>query len=234
MLVLLVEDNKDLAGNLGDFLEISDIRVDFAFDGRSALELASHGNYDVVVLDLGLPEVDGIKVLTELRQRLGNAVPVVVLTARDGHDDKLNAFAAGCDDYLVKPVHLPELEARLRAHVRRSRGQVVEGVYTVDDLVFDSKTAVVSRAGQPLQLSPTCMKILRILMRESPNVVTRQAIEAELWGEDLPDSDTLRSHLYKIRKAVDRPFQKPLIHTIQGVGLRLSGETNEEASSVSS
>lgn len=222
IMVLLVEDNKDLAETLGDYLESSDIKVDYAYDGRSAINLASSTPYDAVLLDLGLPELDGLKVLEQLREKLGKDTPVIILTARDSNEEKLAGFKAGCDDYLVKPVHLPELEARILAHVRRSRGQVVHGVFEVADLSYDVKKSVVTRGDQTLQLSPTCLKILRILMRESPNVVSRQSIEAELWGEDLPDSDTLRSHLYKIRKAVDRPFQQPLIHTIQGVGIRLA------------
>lgn len=222
IMVLLVEDNKDLAETLGDFLESSAIKVDYAYDGRSAINLATSTPYDAVLLDLGLPELDGLKVLGQLREKLGKATPVIILTARDSNEEKLEGFKAGCDDYLVKPVHLPELEARILAHVRRSRGQVVHGVFEVADLSYDVKKSEVIRGGKVLQLSPTCLKILRILMREAPNVVSRQSIEAELWGEDLPDSDTLRSHLYKIRKAVDRPFQQPLIHTIQGVGIRLA------------
>jgi len=228
MMVLLVEDNRDLAETVGDFLESADISVDYAYDGRSALQLASEERYDAVVLDLGLPEMDGIKVLEQLRERVGRDTPVIILTARDSNEEKLKGFAAGCDDYLVKPVHLPELEARVIAHIRRSRGEVVNGVYEVADLCYNVKKSEVTRASQILQLSPTCLKILRILMRESPNVVSRQSIEAELWGEDLPDSDTLRSHLYKIRKAIDRPFQEPLIHTIQGVGIRLTALSEEE------
>ncbi len=233
IMILLVEDNKDLAATVGDYLEASDITVDYAYDGRSALELSSSGRYDAVVLDLGLPEMDGMQVLRLLREKVGKDTPVIILTARDSQDEKVAGFEAGCDDYIVKPVHLPELEARLLAHVRRTRGEVVNTVFTVGDLQFDVKKAEVTRSGQVLQLSPTCLKILRILMRESPNVVSRQAIEAELWGEDLPDSDTLRSHLYKIRKAVDRPFQKPLIHTIQGVGLRLEAVENDAVETVS-
>lgn len=232
MMVLLVEDNRDLAETVGDFLESSDITVDFAYDGRAALQLVSEERYDAVVLDLGLPEMDGLQVLEQLRERVGKDTPVIILTARDSNEDKLIGFKTGCDDYLVKPVHLPELEARLLAHIRRTRGEVVHGVYEVADLCYNVKTSEVTRAGHVLQLSPTCLKILRILMRESPNVVSRQAIESELWGEDLPDSDTLRSHLYKIRKAVDRPFQMPLIHTIQGVGIKLYAAPEEETVSV--
>jgi len=220
-MVLLVEDNKDLAETVGDYLEAADFTVDYAYDGPSAIMRVSQERYDAVVLDLGLPGVDGLEVLRSLRDKVGKDTPVIILTARDGNEEKLAGFEAGCDDYLVKPVHLPELEVRLIANIRRSRGEVVHGTFKVSDLCYNVKTSEVTRGGQLLQLSPTCLKILRILMRESPNVVSRQAIEAELWGDDLPDSDTLRSHLYKIRKAVDRPFQHSLIHTIQGVGIRL-------------
>lgn len=228
-IVLLVEDNKDLAETVGDYLESSDYRLDYAFDGTSALQFITEQDYDAIVLDLGLPEMDGLEVLKNVRVKAGRDTPIIVLTARDSNEDKLAGFAAGCDDYLVKPVHLPELEVRLTALIRRSRGEVVSSVYSVGDLTYNVKTQQVTRGGVQLQLSPTCMKILRILMRESPNVVSRQLIESELWGDDLPDSDTLRSHLYKIRKAVDRPFLNPLIHTIQGVGIRLVDSEHERS-----
>ena len=222
LMVLLVEDNRDLAETMADYLETADIVVDFAYDGQSAVQLVAQQRFDAVILDIGLPELDGLSVLDHIRSDLGKDTPVIMLTARDANEDKIAGFDAGCDDYMVKPVHLPELVKRIQALVRRVRGEIVNSTFQVGDLKFDSATSSVTREGQALQLSPVCMKILRILMRESPNVVSRQDIESELWGDDLPDSDTLRSHLYKIRKVVDRPFETALIHTIPGVGLKLA------------
>jgi DNA-binding response OmpR family regulator len=114
------------------------------------------------------------------------------------------------------------LEARIIALIRRERGELDESVYAIADLSLDTRTMQVKRQGQLLHLSPTCLRILRILMRESPNLVTREQLEHELWGELTPDSDTLRSHLYKLRKVIDKPFGKQLLETHQGIGFRLS------------
>jgi len=116
---------------------------------------------------------------------------------------------------------MPELEARLNALIRRQRGALDQAVYQVHDLQLDTRTMQVTRQGQAIHLSPTCLRILRILMRESPNLVTREQLEKELWGDLTPDSDTLRSHIYKLRKAIDKPFNQALLETQQGLGLRL-------------
>ncbi|MES2663793.1 MAG: response regulator transcription factor [Pseudomonadota bacterium] len=223
-LILLVEDNAQLAETIGEYLEMSGLRLDFARDGLSALHLIATQVYDAIILDLGLPGADGYQVCQRLRQDANKDTPVLILSARDSIDDKLEGFRVGADDYMVKPVNLKELEARVLAHLRRRRGEVVEQIFKVGDLTLDISTHQVKRAEKAITLSPTCLKILKILMRESPAVVSRQAIENELWGDELPDSDTLRSHLYKLRKAIDRPFLKPLIHTIQGVGFKATEE----------
>jgi DNA-binding response OmpR family regulator len=123
---------------------------------------------------------------------------------------------------LRKPFAIQELEARLRALIRRDRRQVSAEVLRIADLVLDTASLRVTRAGTELQLSPIGLRLLTILMRESPRVVTRRDIEREIWGDGLPDSDTLRSHLYNLRKAIDRPFQKPLLHTVQTAGYRIA------------
>ncbi|GIS96907.1 MAG: hypothetical protein CM1200mP24_01910 [Gammaproteobacteria bacterium] len=134
-----------------------------------------------------------------------------MLTARDQLTDKLDGFGVGADDYLVKPFDLPELEARIEAVVRRARGLAVE--YTIDDLILNAETMLVSRAGKELKLTKRLFDILRVLMRESPKVVTREQLERELGGDEPPDSDSLRSHLYNLRQIVDKPFDIPLIET---------------------
>ena len=116
---------------------------------------------------------------------------------------------------------MPELEARLNALIRRQRGELDEAIYQVADLRLDTRTMQVTRQNQIIQLSPTCLRILRILMRESPKLISREQLEKELWGDLTPDSDTLRSHVYKLRKAIDKPFNQALLETQQGLGLRL-------------
>ena len=221
-LILLVEDNRSLSEMVGEYLESSGFGVDYAGDGVDGYRLAAENSYDVVVLDLMLPRLDGLELCRRLRNEAKKATPVLMLTARDTLSDKVNGLDAGADDYLVKPFAIQELEARVRALIRRERRQVSAEVLKVGDLVLDTASLRATRGGTELQLSPIGLRLLTILMRESPRVVTRRDIEREIWGDGLPDSDTLRSHLYNLRKAVDRPFQKALLHTVQTAGYRIA------------
>jgi DNA-binding response OmpR family regulator len=220
--VLLIEDHRDIAGAIVDFLEDRGFAVDYAADGVTGLHLAITNPYDVIVLDVMLPGLDGLTVCRKLREEARNDTPLLMLTARDTLDDKVNGLAAGADDYLVKPFEVRELEARLRTLLRRHRGAVARETYTVDDLTLDTATLQVTRGGLSLALTPIGLKLLTVLMRASPRVVTRQQLEREVWGDLLPDSDTLRSHLYTLRKAIDKPFERPLLHTMPGAGYRLA------------
>ena len=217
--ILLVEDHQELAGTVGDFLEARGYAVDFAADGLLALHLAATQPFDAIVLDLMLPGIDGITVCKRLRKDAQLTTPILMLTARDQLDDKLSGFEVGADDYLVKPFDLPELVARIEALMRRGRG--LTSTYSAGDLTMNLDTMEVHRAGSEIKLSRTLFDILRILLREAPKVVPREMIERELWGDDLPDSDTLRSHLYNLRRAVDKPFDFPMIETLAGRGYRL-------------
>lgn len=219
--ILLVEDHAPLAQTVGAYLEASGFVVDYAADGLTAMHLAVTQAFDAIVLDVRLPGLSGMEVCRRLRNDARLATPIIMLTARDRLDDKLEGFDAGADDYLVKPFDLPELEARLRSLIRRGQGDAYEREYAVADLVIDLDTSEVRRAGQRLRLSPKQFEILALLMRESPNVVSRETIERQVWGDELPDSDTLRSHLYALRKAIDRPFAAELIETIPGRGVRI-------------
>lgn len=219
--ILIVEDHRDLAANVGDYLEAGGFTVDFAADGISALQLLADNHYDAVVLDVMLPGIDGFEVCKRLRQELHLDTPVIMLTARDTINDKVNGFDVGADDYLIKPFELRELEARLAALIRRQRGELEGGQLQVGDLRFDLETMRVTRSDKIIKLSPITLHILRILMRESPKLVSRERLESEVWGDDTPDSDTLRSHLYNLRKNIDKPFEQQLMHTIPGVGYKV-------------
>jgi len=219
--ILLVEDHDDLAASIGDYLEAAGYAMDYAADGAIALNLLDENSYDIIILDLMLPKIDGIRVCERLRER-GDGTPVLMLTARDQVEDKVSGFNAGADDYLVKPFAMEELSARLRALIRRARGEMADGALRVGDLVFDPRTMRVEREGQRVVLSPTSARILKVLMRESPRLVSREQLENELWGDLLPDSDTLRSHMYNLRKGIDRPFETKLLHTVQGMGFKLA------------
>ena len=221
-LVLLVEDNRGIAEMVGEFLERRGYGLDFAADGLTGLRLAMDNSYDVIVLDVMLPGVDGLEVCRRLRADAKKSTPVLMLTARDSLDDKVNGLDTGADDYLIKPFAIEELEARLRALIRRERRQVSAETLAVGDLMLDTATLRLTRGGVELQVSPIGLKLLGILMRESPRVVSRADIERESWGDTLPDSDTLRSHLYNLRKIIDKPFETSLLHTIHSAGYRMA------------
>jgi len=219
--VLIVEDHRDLAANVGDYLELGGFTVDFATDGITALQLCEEHHYDAIVLDIMLPGIDGFEVCRRLRHEMHLHTPIIMLTARDTINDKVNGFDLGADDYLIKPFEMRELEARLIAMIRRQRGELEGGKLTVADLTYDLDTMRVMRGDQVIKLSPITLHILRILMRESPKVVSREQLEHELWGDLVPDSDALRSHLYNLRKAVDKPFEHALLNTLPGVGFSI-------------
>ena len=219
--VLLVEDHRQLAQTVVEFLEQDGALVDYASDTTLARTLVQEHHYDILVLDVMLPGEDGYSFCQYLRKELSLDTPVIFMTARDQLDDKLEGFARGGDDYIVKPFALPELVARVQALVRRERREVAPNLLTVADLQLDPARQEVRREGQLLKLSPTAFRILRILMRESPKVVSREQLEHELWGDLVPDSDALRSHLYNLRKAVDKPFEHALLETLPGVGFSI-------------
>lgn len=218
MYLLIVEDNRDLAANLYDYLEGRGHTVDLAYDGRTGLDFAVRDPYDAVVLDLMLPRLDGTEVCQRLRG-LGNVVPVLMLTARDTLDDKLLGFSVGADDYLIKPFDLPELEARLTALVRRQRGMPRR--LQVADLIFDLDALSIQRAGHSITLAPIQMRILEFLMQNQHRVVPRTELVRAVWGDTPPESDALRAHLYQLRMAIDRPFPTPLLQTVHGLGYRI-------------
>lgn len=219
--VLIVEDNRDICANIAAYLEKHSYILDFAYDGISAMHLALTNPFDVIVLDLMLPGMDGLSFCKKLRADASIDKPVLMLTARDTLDDKLKGFEAGADDYLVKPFALQELHARLQALYKRSHGKT-DNLLTVGELTLNKSTLQVYRAGLRVDLNPTCMKLLQRLMEEAPAVVDREALETLLWADELPDGDALRSHMYKLRQAIDRPFDSPLIHTVHRIGYRIA------------
>ncbi|RYY77326.1 MAG: response regulator transcription factor [Gammaproteobacteria bacterium] len=221
MRALIVEDNRDICANIAAYLERHSYILDFAYDGISAMHLALNNPFDIIVLDLMLPGMDGLRFCQKLRTEAGIETPVLMLTARDTLDDKIKGFEAGADDYLVKPFALQELHARLQALYKRSHGKT-ENLLTVGDLTMNRSTLQVHRAGRRVDLSPACMKLLERLMEAAPSVVPRDDLENLLWADEPPDGDALRSHLYKLRQAIDRPFDNPIIHTVHRVGYRIA------------
>lgn len=216
--VLVVEDDVDLAATIFEYLALEDMQPEHAMNGEAGLHLARQRRYDVIVLDVTMPRMDGLEVCHALR-REGMDTPVLMLTARDALDDKLAGFNAGTDDYVVKPLDMAELVARIRSLASRRSGQ--SRVLKVADLVLDLDRREVSRAGRPLRLSPTGWRMLEALMRASPGVVSRGRLHEAVWGDEPPESNSLAVHLSRLRRAVDRGFATSLIETVPGHGVAL-------------
>ena len=216
MTVLVVDDNADILSNVRDYLEMSGLSVETALGGREALSRMSRKSYAVCILDIGLPDIDGLSVCKTLRQK-GDKTPILMLTARDSIDDRVTGLSVGADDYLIKPFSLRELSARVQALIRRAYGDE-QMKLKVGDLEFDLSTTQVFRGGQLIKLNPTCLTILKELMTKSPAIVSRNRLEALVWSGSVPDSDSLRANIYLLRQAIDKSFEKKLIHTHPGLG----------------
>lgn len=220
--ILVIEDNPDLAANVCDFLEAKGHIADTAGDGITGLHLAVTKNYDAIVLDIILPGMDGLTVCRKFREEARRTTPVLMLTARDALDDRVAGLECGADDYVLKPFALRELEARLKALVRRSKSGMTSSVLQVGDLTFDPALIRVRRGERTITLPPTPLKLLETLMRAAPRVIKREQLERAVWGDTPPDSDALRSHMHTLRAAVDKPDEPALLHTLRGIGYRIA------------
>ncbi len=218
--ILVVEDNAMLAGNLADWLEQAGHSADFAANGVLGLQLALEHHYDLLILDLGLPGIDGLELCRRLRAQSPRRIAVLMLTARDTLADKLAGFDTGADDYLVKPFAMEELLARCNVLARRHTLHQ-HHVLAVGSVRIDRQGMAVTRGGQTVELTPAGYQIVLALAEAHPRVLTRTELTRALWGDEPPDSDALRTHLYQLRQKLDKPFARPLLLTVHGVGFRL-------------
>jgi DNA-binding response OmpR family regulator len=219
MHLLIAEDHADIAASLRDYLTALGHSVDWHSDGAQALAAALIRDFDVIVLDRMLPTLDGASICRQIRQH--KRTPVLMLTALDSLDDKLSGFDAGADDYLAKPFALSELRARVDALHRRASPLAPSSVLTLGELSFDIAAMEARRCGRPLSLNPTTRKLLERLMRNAPSVVSRQALEECVWGNEPPPEDVLRIHMHALRASIDKPFSHKMLLTVHGVGYRL-------------
>jgi heavy metal response regulator len=224
--VLLVEDELRVASFIRSALEEQTYAVDVCHDGEEGYEAAASTDYDLLVLDIMLPKVDGFQVLRRLRQRRPN-LPVLVLTARGAVEDRVRGLDLGADDYLVKPFSLAELQARVRALLRRGTRDGASEL-RVDDLVLDSARRRVTRAGKPVDLSNKEYSLLEYLMRNANNVVTRGMIAEHVWDSSFDSfTNVIDVYINHLRNKIDRNFPRKLIHSVRGVGYRLSASDAE-------
>jgi len=226
MRILAVEDEPGIAQFVRQGLSEAGYAVDVARDGEEGLDYALAAEYDAIVLDVLLPRMDGLSLLRELRDR-SIKTPVLLLTARDTVDDRVQGLDAGADDYLVKPFAFPELLARIRALLRRPPLQA-DTVLRVDDLEMDTARREVRRAGRTIELSPREFALLEYLMRHPRQILTRTQIAEHVWNFDFyNESNVVDVYIGYLRRKVDRGFDQPLIHTVRGVGYQLSTEADD-------
>ncbi len=223
MRILVVEDEPGIANFVRQGLMEAGYAVDLAWDGREGLDYALAADYDVLVLDIMLPKMDGLELLRELR-RLGDKTPALMLTARDTVDNRVEGLDAGADDYLVKPFAFPELLARVRALLRRPPLQVGT-ILRVGDLEMDTAKREVRRNDRPIELSPREYAVLEYLMRHPNQVLTRTQISEHVWNFDFfNESNVVDVYVGYLRRKIDQGENLPLIHTVRGVGYRMSEE----------
>ncbi|WP_341851029.1 response regulator transcription factor [Vibrio vulnificus] len=220
MKILLVDDNHNVAETIADYLELEGIIIDCAYHGEAALRLIEMNHYDVIVMDIMMPKLDGISTVKKLREDYLCGTPILFLTAKQGLDDKIAAFTAGGDDYLLKPFAMQELSLRLHALANRGPRQDI-GVLRFADITLDVKTEQVERQGQLIKLSRIQTRILTLLMKRAPAIVSRVEVIESVWGDEPPGSDALRSHIYGLRTALDKGFSESRLETIHGQGYRL-------------
>jgi DNA-binding response OmpR family regulator len=221
MHILIVEDDADIAANLYDYFTARGYQADAAPNGVTALHLLSTQRFDAVVLDVGLPGIDGLTLAQRLRRDARSGIPILMLTARDTLDDKLAGFEAGADDYLVKPFALKEVEARIVALVKRAQGRTVASEMRAGALCYDPFSGAATWQGKPLKLSPKSVKLLVTMLAQPGRLFTREELEQAVWGEPQANSDTLRSHLSQLRRELALPEGRSLIETVHGRGYRL-------------
>ena len=224
--ILLIEDDPDLAELISDYLTMNYYDVHHAGLGQEGLDLldTKERDIDLVVLDLMLPDMDGMQVCQKIsgnKNNMTNKVPIIMLTAKGDTTDRVLGLEMGADDYLVKPFALPELWSRIQAVLKRSQKQQVR-LLQVADVRLDLDLRQARRQQQLLHLNPKCLKLLEILMRNAPHVVSRETLVDQLWADDPPDSDGLKSHIYLLRNQLDKPFSQPLLQTVHGQGYRLA------------
>ena len=222
MKILIVDDNYNIAETIADYLSLAGMTVDFAYNGLAAIQLLESERFDVIIMDIMMPKFDGIATVAKLREEMRCDTPILFLTAKDSLADKVAAFKVGGDDYLLKPFAMEELLLRIQALSSRGARQGV-ALLTFADISIDSKSELVCRDGKSIKLSRIQFKILHLLVKKAPQIVTREEVISSIWGDMPPSSDALRSHIYSLRHALNNGFTDSRLETVHGQGYRIKG-----------
>ncbi len=225
MKILLIEDNRTICRQVGEFLIGHNWEVDFAHTASLGIQLALEQIYDVVLLDLNLPDKDGLFVCEEIKRKADVTLPILMLTARDSFENKATGFRSGADDYLTKPFDLRELVLRCEALARRQLLHKPKNI-TLGDLRLDTRTKTAAQNGLHLDLTSVGFRILELLVNSYPEAVSRAYITHHLWGDTPPESDALKSHIYALRKALGQPLGKLKITTVMNLGYKIEQPTH--------
>lgn len=223
--ILLIEDNQTIATQLCEFFEMQNCNVDYAATGQLGIKLALENPFDVIVLDLNLPDIDGLDVCSQIKEQSEIYLPILMLTARDAFEDKQQGFGIGADDYVTKPFEFRELLLRCQALARRNQLHKSKHIQ-IDELQIEKNQHVATRQEHELKLTKVGFKILLCLAEAYPQAVSRSNLIHQVWGDDAPDSDALRTHIYSLRSSLDKPFSYSMLITITNVGYKLV--TNSE------
>ena len=225
MKILVVEDEKKVASFLKKGLEQEYYSVDVAFDGKEGLNYIFSNEYDLIILDIMLPFMDGISLLKKIRkEKIGT--PILMLTAKDTVDDKVTGLDSGADDYLAKPFAFEELLARIRALMRRKE-ESKSLILSVDNLSLDTQTHKVMRGGKEIILTPKEYSILEYLLRNKNNVVSRMKLTDHVYEYHFdPDTTVIDVYINKLRNKIDKDFKQQLLHTIRGIGYMIKDTDN--------
>jgi len=224
MKILLIEDHAELAIQLGEFLGSLGWNIDFSSTGKQGISLALDNEYDLIILDLNLPDIDGIHVCKEIKSKSKFNVPVLMLTARDSFADKVKGFDFGADEYLTKPYDLRELALRCKVLTRRQE-LYQSNKMSLGDLSLDLNENRAFRHDKEVILNKTSFAILLMLAKAYPNPVSKSRIIHEIWGDTPPETNSLKSHVYNVRAVIDKPFSKNIVKTIVSVGYKLEFES---------
>lgn len=218
--ILLIEDNLTIARQLSEFFEGHNWVVDYASNGAQGIDLALTQNYDVIILDLNLPDIDGLKVCEQIKQQAKVNPPILMLTARDAFEDKAQGYGIGADDYVTKPFEFRELALRCQALARRHNLHQSHSI-EIGELFIEQNECIAKRQQQTLKLTNIGFKILLTLAKAYPQAVSRSNLIFRVWGDTPPDTDALRTHIYSLRNALDKPFKTSMLTTITNVGYKL-------------
>ena len=222
MKILIVEDDIKISAFLEKGLKEENFTVDCSYDGEEALYLITTNRYDLIILDLMIPYIDGVQLCKDLRE-MGNNVPIIMLSAKSSIEDKVLGLNSGANDYLAKPFSFDELIARIKVQLRE--GNTLTNILEIDDLKLDCDKKQVTRAGKNIELSAKEYMLLEYLMRNRGKIVTKEMLSETLWNlEDEIESNAINVHIYQLRQKIDKNSKTKLIHTIRGMGYKLEAD----------